>query len=181
MPRAEMPPQEKSHFHADVLLKNGEKEQPVLTLPESLFQRNGDAVASNEIYKVYFHGPAYRVLERARVFDGAAIGELAQELPADRPAGEGAWLQAPRLVELCFQTAGIQQIKKNGVMALPMAIGSASVYRQLSDAEGKRVFSIVTAPDGQGVFDATVVDEKGAVYVKLSGYRTVALPGSVTL
>jgi hypothetical protein len=32
-----------------------------------------------------------------------------------------------------------------------------------------------------GGFDAQVVDESGTVYVKLVGYRTAQLPGSVSL
>ncbi len=181
MPRAEMPLQEKPHFHADVMLTRQAKEQPYITLPEPLIPSDGEPVSFEQIYKVYFHGPAYRVLEGVQVYDRAAIGELYRNLPADTEAGEGAWIEAPRLIELCFQTAGILQIKKSGVMALPMAIGAVSVYRQLGDANGNRVFAMVTAPDGEGVFDATVVDDSGAVYVQLSGYRTVALPQRVTI
>jgi hypothetical protein len=35
--------------------------------------------------------------------------------------------------------------------------------------------------DGGTAFDAQVLDEAGNVYVDLHGYRTVRLPGNVTL
>ena len=66
-------------------------------------------------------------------------------------------------------------------MALPMAIGSVTAYRQLRDANDKKLYALVTAIDDGKAFDCTVVDEHGAVYVKMFGYRTVQLPGNVTL
>ncbi|OQY87182.1 MAG: beta-ketoacyl synthase [Chloroflexi bacterium UTCFX4] len=179
MPRAEMPPQEKIHFTADVLLTRDEIEKPNIefTAPAA----NTLNITAEQIYKIYFHGPAYKVLKRVQVDGDTAIAEMKMNLPADTSQGEGEWLIAPRLVEFCFQTAGIWDIKTHGVMALPMAIGSVSAYRQLREADGKKLYAVVNALDDGKAFDAQVVDETGAVYVKLFGYRTVQLPGKVTL
>jgi hypothetical protein len=68
-------------------------------------------------------------------------------------------------------------MKTKGVMALPLAVRSAQVYR--APEAGKRLYALVRAVDDG--FNAQVVDEDGAVYVRLIGYRTVQLPGSVTL
>lgn len=88
---------------------------------------------------------------------------------------------APRLIELCFQTAGVWEIKTKGVLALPMSLGSVTTYRQPEEANGERLMALVRAVDGGASFDAQVVDESGNVYMQLNGHRTVQLPGSVTL
>ena len=179
MPRAEMPPQEKIHFTADVLLTRDEIENP--TMEFNAPDANAFDLTAEQIYKIYFHGPAYQVLERARVEGDTAWGEMKMHLPADTARGEGDWIIAPRLVEFCFQTAGLWEMKTKNVMALPMAIGSVTAYRQLREANDTKLYARVTAIDDGKAFDCVVVDASGAVYVKLFGYRTVQLPGYVTL
>jgi hypothetical protein len=109
-----------------------------------------------------------------------AIGLLAENLPANIHPGDTAELIAPRLIELCFQTAGVWQIRVQSTMALPLAIGSVTAYKQEHEADG-RLYAIVEAVNGGDEFNAQVVDESGQVYVTLTGYRTVALPGKVSL
>ncbi|MCC7162636.1 MAG: SDR family NAD(P)-dependent oxidoreductase [Anaerolineae bacterium] len=179
--RGEMPPQVKIHFNADVVLARRAQDQPTITPDLSLLKKRTKWINAEQIYSIYFHGPAYKVLERARVEGDTAIGELKTPLAADTAQGQGDWLLAPRLVELCFQTAGVWAIKTNGVMALPRAIGSVSAHRQLRDAGGQPLYAIVKTTDGGASFDATVVDGSGEIYVSLSSYQTVALPGTVTL
>jgi hypothetical protein len=179
MPRAEMPPQEKVHFTADVRLTRNAPEAPVMDFTPPEVETLD--IPAEEIYKLYFHGPAYQVLARAQVQGDTAIALMHSPLPADTPRGEGEWVIAPRLVEFCFQTAGLWEMRTKHAMALPMAIGAVSVYRQLPEADGKRLYAVVTARDDGKAFDASVVDESGAVYVKMFGYRTVQLPGQVTL
>ncbi len=138
-------------------------------------------VDRDAIYQVYFHGPAYQVLERVHVAPDSAYGVMVRTLPPNTQPAEVASFIAPRLIEVCFQTAGVWEIKTRGVMALPMAIRSVTTYRQPEEANGEQLFAIVKAVDGGTGFDAQVVDESGNVYVQLDGYRTVPLPGSVTL
>ena len=47
--------------------------------------------------------------------------------------------------------------------------------RALQSAEG-RLYAVVTPHPKQGTFDAEVVDAAGNCYVRVVGYRTVALP-----
>jgi NAD(P)-dependent dehydrogenase (short-subunit alcohol dehydrogenase family) len=175
--KPELPAQEKTHFTAQVRLS---KTAPV---PPSPFGRGADGVKVDResIYKVYFHGPAYQVMERAHVAADSAYGVMAASLPPNtQPEGVASFM-APRLIEFCFQTAGVWEIKTKGVMALPMSIGSVTAYRQPEEANGERLFALVKAVHGGASFDAQVVDESGNVYVQLNGYQTVQLPGSVTL
>ena len=93
-------------------------------------------------------------------------------LPAECPTR-----LAPRLIELCFQTAGIAEIARTGRMGLPDRIDRV-VPGSSDDAAEQRLFAVVT-PHTDGSFDAHVVDGAGVVHVALRGYRTVELPAPV--
>jgi len=177
--KPELPAQEKTHFTAQVRLSKSAPTPP----PPARWQKDGSVmrVDRDAIYQVYFHGPAYQVLERVHVAADSAYGVMVSTLPPNTQPAEVASFMAPRLIEVCFQTAGVWEIKTRGVMALPMAIRSVTAYRQPEEANGERLVAIVKAVNGGATFDAQVVDESGNVYVQLNGYRTVPLPGSVTL
>ena len=170
--------QEKLHFTATVRL--AAKAAKVKKIKFQVPKTDEMAIVADDIYKIYFHGPAYQVLERVQVDGGTAIGLLANELPINSQPADVAELIAPRLVEFCFQTAGVWEIHTKQQMALPLAIGSVTAYRQEADAKG-RLYAIVEAVDDGAAFNAQVVDKSGNVFVELNGYRTVQLPGSVSL
>jgi NAD(P)-dependent dehydrogenase (short-subunit alcohol dehydrogenase family)/acyl carrier protein len=138
-------------------------------------------IGAEAIYRIYFHGPAYQVMEGAQVDGDTAIGLMSAQLPPNSDPAAAATLMAPRLIELCFQTAGVWEISQKRVMALPMAIESVTALRQPEAANGQRLYAVVQAVDGGAHFNAHVVDEAGHVYVQLYGYRTVQLPGEVML
>jgi len=64
---------------------------------------------------------------------------------------------------------------------VPLGLESVTTYKQPAEANGSRLYSLVTAQDDGAAYHALVVDETGAVYVDLKGYRTVDLPGHVAL
>ena len=64
-------------------------------------------------------------------------------------------------------------------MALPLAIGEVKAYPPA--ASGQRLYALVQAINNGASFNAQVVDSNGNVYVELTDYRTVQLPGSVVL
>ncbi|MFN8376814.1 MAG: SDR family oxidoreductase, partial [Anaerolineae bacterium] len=167
--------QEKRHFTAEILLTPDTLEAPVVSfeVPQSL------PISAAQIYRIYFHGPAYQVLAGALVDGDHAIGLMAQPLPADTAPEDVALVMQPRLIELCFQTAGVWEIKTKGVMALPLALEAVTAYRVPDGTTA--LYAVVNAVEGGARFDAIVVDAQGNVYVELRGYRTVQLPGEVTL
>jgi hypothetical protein len=167
-------PQVTTHFTARVRL--GRMARPVerLAPPQP---PDGIGVAAEDVYRIYFHGPAYRVLERVwrdgdRVVGLMAGGLPPGHLPAERPAR-----LAPRLIELCFQTAGIAEIARTGRMGLPDRIEQVTAGAA-NETVDDRLFAVVTAR-ADGAFDAHVVDGAGSVHVALRGYRTVELPAPV--
>ena len=140
--------------------------------PESIIE-------AADIYRIYFHGPAYQVLERAWWDGKRMVGQMAEGLPGNHQPSEQPTLMAPRLIELCFQTAGLWEMGVQSRMGLPQHVAaSLACVRAPELAEG-RLYAVVTPDPEQGSFDAEVVDTTGNRYVQLSGYRTVALPNSV--
>ena len=121
----------------------------------------GEGVDHDAVYKVYFHGPAYQVLERAWRDDGHTVGMLAPDLPADHDPGERDTEFVPRLIELCFQTAGVLELGTAGRMALPAA---RRPRRSATPAPTSRAGCspiVSRRDDGDGV-DAEVVDDDRA-------------------
>jgi NAD(P)-dependent dehydrogenase (short-subunit alcohol dehydrogenase family) len=127
-------------------------------------------VGHDDIYRVYFHGPAYQVLDEGWKYDGGAVGRFAAGLPADRVPETDPTATEPRLAELCFQAAGLWEIGTTGQMALP---AHADVVAALGrPRQGEPLFAVVHPAPGGG-FDCRVVDASGNVLVRMDGYRTV--------
>jgi hypothetical protein len=171
--------QSKVHFSAAVRLSPQPLGKPAVKF--SVPAAGAMPIDAATIYRVYFHSPAYQVLERVGVEAERAVGLMATPLPPNTDPANAASLMAPRLIELCFQTAGIWEMKNRGRMALPLGIESVTTYRQPEDAKKRRLYALVEAVEDGAKFNARVVDDKGAVYVEMTGYRTVALPVQVTL
>jgi len=133
---------------------------------------HGSAIDAEDIYRVYFHGPAYRVLKRAWCNENGAIGEMAADLPGNHHPSDQPLAVAPRLIELCFQTAGMFEMVVQHRMGLPRQVDRVSLYRS-PDAAGGPLFAVVTADPAAGTFDADVVDGAGTRYLHVSRYRTV--------
>ena len=131
-----------------------------------------------DIYRVYFHGPAYQVLERAWRDGNRIVGMMARHLPGNHFPAERQTLVAPRLIELCFQTAGLWEMSVQGRMGLPEQVQQVCVWPESEGAE-RRLYAVVTPDPDHGTFDAEVVDTAGRLYVRLTGYRTVALPNRI--
>ena len=130
------------------------------------------------MYQVYFHGPAYQVLESAWGGEvGTAVGRLADELPANHTPAELPTQIAPRIIELCFQTAGMYELGVDGRFGLPAKIGRVQMHREPGISKS-RLYTIVRHSNGGHGFDADVVDESGDVYMSLRDYETIELPGA---
>jgi 3-oxoacyl-(acyl-carrier-protein) synthase/acyl carrier protein/NAD(P)-dependent dehydrogenase (short-subunit alcohol dehydrogenase family) len=168
-------PQVTTHFTARVRLT---KNAPALLTVPALGTPDGHIIEATDIYRLYFHGPAYQVVERAWWDGQRIVGLMAKGLPNNHHPSELATLMAPRLIELCFQTAGIWEMGVQGRMGLPQHIDRvSSLVRDPERAEG-RLYAVVT-PTRERSFAAEVVDAKGNLYVQLRGYRTVEIPNAV--
>jgi hypothetical protein len=131
-------------------------------------------VDADEIYRIYFHGPAYQVVDSAWRDGERVVGRLADDLPPDHRPDDAPLLVEPRLIELCFQTAGILELGTTGRLALPLRVGRLMLF-PVPDPVGRWLAVVRPRVDGRGV-DAVVVDELGHVRIALDAYETIALP-----
>jgi hypothetical protein len=101
---------------------------------------------------------------------------MSTSLPLDTLRPDHTNLVGPRLIELCFQTAGVWEIGRTGQLALPAAIDRV-VVREPGMGSGPLVAE-VTAQEagGQLSFAARVRDGAGNVHVAIEGYRTSRMP-----
>jgi acyl transferase domain-containing protein len=164
-----------THFHGTVRLTTAK-------LPRSQkygekLEAAGNTLAADQVYTFYFHGPAYQVVEEAWRTNEGATARLTAQLPEDRTPADAPLVTAPRLVELCFQTAGLWEAGRDGRMALPWRVGRAELVADLESAAAPLVAHSVRGDDG--TVSARVVDAKGRVVVRLDGYTTIAMPTSL--
>ncbi|MFO0592926.1 MAG: SDR family NAD(P)-dependent oxidoreductase [Polyangiaceae bacterium] len=163
-------PQITVHFEGRVEVTRGDLDGADGRVGIAVPERAPDRVAA-DIYRDYFHGPAYQVLEAAWVEGHVAYGRMASDLIRNHAVDHGATLIEPRAIELCFQTAGIWEMKRDGRMGLPAKVAEARRLRVPS--AGPMVARVVAKEDG--TFDAEVADGTGTPWLALTGYRTVAL------
>lgn len=136
--------------------------------------REGTQLGAEDVYRMYFHGPAYQVVETAWRAGDASAAQFAADLPANHEPSDQPTQTSPRLIELCFQAAGLWEAGREGRLALPTHVSRAVVHGEQGEAaEGPLT---VTATEGADGFDCVVTDASGNVLVRLAGYRTVALP-----
>ncbi len=133
-------------------------------------------VDADQVYRFYFHGPAYQVVESAWLDGNGPMALLTEPLPDDRSPMDSPLALAPRLVELCFQTAGLWDAAREDRLGLPMRVRRVRVLLDPATATGRLV---AHAESADGRVDAVVVDESGRVVVRLDGYETVPLPGGL--
>ncbi len=168
-------PQETVHFRARVRLERGEARAETYA---AALERSGAALAAPDVYSVYFHGPAYQVLEGAWKNGSGVVGLFADALPPNH-VPDAPTLVAPRLVELAFQTAGVYELGTSGRMGLPLRVERVRPLRPLETGTGRLHAVVTPSASGDGSFDARVVDGEGNVHLVVEGYRTVELPDGV--
>jgi acyl transferase domain-containing protein/NAD(P)-dependent dehydrogenase (short-subunit alcohol dehydrogenase family) len=170
-------PQVTTHFTARVRLAKQAPKAETVPVPGLTA---GHVIEATDIYRLYFHGPAYQVVERAWWDGHRMVGLMARSLPANHLPSEPPTLMAPRLIELCFQTAGLWEMGVQGRMGLPRHIDRVSpLLLPAAESDDTRLYAVVTSDQGRSSFDADIVDAKGNRYLQISGYRTVAFPGAL--
>jgi hypothetical protein len=162
------------HFTARVLLTKQLRE-----FTGTPVRPEGNVISAPDIYRVYFHGPAYQVVEKAWWDGKRIIGAMSGKLAANHHPSDLTTLVSPRLIELCFQTAGICEIGTDGRMGLPLHIDHLSFSNQIVDADKETCHAVVTRKPEQNSFDAEIVDASGKRHVQLRGYHTVSVPGAI--
>jgi acyl transferase domain-containing protein/acyl carrier protein/NAD(P)-dependent dehydrogenase (short-subunit alcohol dehydrogenase family) len=169
-------PEVTTHFTGRVRLVSGKSHivrEEAVSRPEK-----GAKADAAHIYKVYFHGPAYQVIDSAWKAGEKVIALCAQELPANHEPSDLPVVVAPRLIELCFQTASLTGLALQSRLGLPHAFQELKVLAVPDGKPNAKFFSVVVH-NQDGSYDAKVMDDKGIVYFILRGYTTMDLPDPV--
>jgi len=168
-------PEITTHFTGRVRLVSG---KPPIAQGEKISQpENAAKVDASQIYRLYFHGPAYQVIESAWRDADTIVAAFAQGLPANHEPAELPTAVSPRHIEMCFQTASLMGLAQQARMGLPYSFDELKVAA-LPAGEATKVFSVISQAS-DGAYDAKLVDEKGNVWMTLHGYRTMDLPDPV--
>jgi malonyl CoA-acyl carrier protein transacylase len=170
-------PQKTTHFKATVHFSEQAPEpkeafdKKWLKKPKGTFELDDD-----EIYKVYFHGPAYQVVDEAWKNKDYFIAEMEDDLPENHQPSKMKTESMPRLIEHCFQAAGIHLLGTEGVMGLPAGAKSVKWYQSW---DGKSKVFAVIEKDEAG-YHAMIVDKKGERILEVEAYTTAEFPMSVS-
>jgi acyl transferase domain-containing protein len=168
-------PQAVTHFTGRVLLTK----HPSKPTVGPVVKAEGNLIESADIYRLYFHGPAYQVIQKAWWDGKRVIGLMADKLSSNHHPSELATLAAPRLIELCFQTAGIWEMGIDGAMGLPLQIDRLTFSTEISERVDRPLYAVVTRNSEDRSFEAEIVDARGNRHARFSGYRTVSVPDAM--
>ena len=145
-------------------------------------RRRRSAIGRDAIYAVYFHGPAYQVIDKAAVDDASVVALMADGLGPERQPGRGGGRHGAAAAGAAVPDGGPVAARAAGTRwRCPTGLDAARFYRQPEEANGKRLYALVDVREDGAAFDGRVVDEKGLVYAEVVAYRTVALPEKKTL
>jgi hypothetical protein len=169
-------PEITTHFAGQVRLV---LQQPQAAREEAISRRvKGAKVDASDIYKVYFHGPAYQVIESAWRAGEHIIASFAKNLPANHEPSDLPLIASPRFVELCFQTASLAGLAIQSQLGLPYSFSELKLLSMPEKDPDATFYSIVT-PNPDGTYDAKLTSGKGEVYLVLRGYKTMNLPDPI--
>jgi NAD(P)-dependent dehydrogenase (short-subunit alcohol dehydrogenase family) len=163
------------HFAATVRLTTQQGKAQKADVPNASTET---ALSAEDLYQVYFHGPAYQVLDASWLDGGQVVGAMRTDLPPNHVPADRSLLLEPRLIELCFQTAGSWEIGTTGKMALPRSIKRVEVIGG-APTNGTALHAVVQPRAEVNHFDALVVDESGQVLVRLEDYESIEYPGAI--
>ncbi|HET9697914.1 MAG TPA: SDR family NAD(P)-dependent oxidoreductase, partial [Terriglobales bacterium] len=129
-------------------------------------------VDAKNIYQIYFHGPAYQVIEKAWRDGDKMVGKMSAALPPNHIPADLPTVWDPRVLELCLQTAGLWELTIHSRLGLPLHIDQVKVWRTQVEP-GVALHAVVTPDERHGLFNVEVIDSSGDLYCELLGYRTV--------
>ncbi len=145
-------------------------------LPKSRKYRTEAAV----IYKTYFHGPSFQVLDGVLSLDKSSV------LAVFKRPQTPLWKEThPKLVfhplvfEALFQACGWRDIQFDRTMALPDAIGAAVAYdHEPLDPETLFLYGVFKGrtEDNRSLYDAWAFDEDFNLFAELRDYAMIPTP-----
>jgi phosphopantetheinyl transferase len=126
-----------------------------------------ETITSDAIYRVFFHGPVFRVL--TSVLGVSADGLVGEAVVRHEALGGDRLLTAPLVLESAFQAAGLHRIVTANQMELPLSLDV--VHLLAVPAEGERLSLTVQQVGAAYHVD---VDGVGGPVLRARGFAMVA-------
>ena len=153
---------EAEHFSASLRLSDSAN---VEALPPAFFFAE-EPVTRSDIYRRFFHGPGFQVLQEVGAV--AENGLIADAVVDHSAMGEGL-LTRPLVLEVAFQAAGLHRMAVHGQMALPASVEALRLAGQAVDGEPLGVMVQVRE---DGAYDIDVDGAQGAI-LRVRGFRMI--------
>ncbi len=133
-------------------------------------------VTAETIYKTYFHGPSFRVLEG--ILELEKDGTLAVFRRPQAPLFKGERPKLvfhPMVVEAAFQACGYRDIHFERKMTLPDSVGRVTVYPYENEPDILYLKTVYKGRDGEGrsVYDAFAFDEAHNLVAEVRDYLMI--------
>lgn len=156
------------HFEARVRVGTTPRLQPDDRRTPRTIDAPG-AVDADEIYRAYFHGPAFQVIANAG-FDGDRVMSVLAP-------GTGLIPDTARILEFGLQSSGLLELALSGRMMVPHRIDRIDYAASGRVEAGCRIHAEARLHNGAGGGnDITIADDTGRLLMHIENYQTVPLP-----
>ena len=153
--------QQVDHFQTHVVIDDMPL-LPTVSAPPTVEER----IECEDIYRRFFHGPAFQVLHHTDELTAQAIRVVAS---VDHAAITGGLLTDPLALEAALQGAGLHTMTVLGRMELPAAVDAVEWVRPVVDGDPLKVYALRRGDR----YDIDVDGSEGRV-LRVRGYRGVA-------
>ncbi len=163
----------RKHFTARTLKdasgKWGEVEKPKVSFSDEF------KFTAKDIYKIYFHGPSFQVLEGIFSVDEKLSLGVFKKPTAPLWSESKPLLAYPMLIEAVFQTCGFRDLHIENRMTLPDSIGKVIVHKTAVLPEKLFTMAIYRGKniEGKSIYDAYAFDESGDVWLEIEDYHMI--------
>jgi len=137
-------------------------------MPRPEFPQGKPLADKAAIYKVYFHGPSFQVLDHIHSITSKAVSAVYRrpEKPLWTDGQSRTLLAHPLLIEAAFQTCGFRDLHLEKRMALPDAVGFVYTNPNPNVPETLYIYGEYKGRNGEGhsVYNAFVYDKNGTLW-----------------
>lgn len=128
-------------------------------------------VTAEAIYRCFFHGPAFRVVERAHLRGDALIARFCPTVPPLTLETTRSSVLPVRIMEFCLQSAGLLDIGLRRYLSVPLSIGQVLLYGE-KDLTGLWAEAVHSGPGT----DIHAFNRYGRPVLSVLDYRTKPMP-----
>ncbi|MDD4003671.1 MAG: SDR family NAD(P)-dependent oxidoreductase [Elusimicrobiaceae bacterium] len=148
------------------------------SMPKPEFPQGKPLIDKAGIYKLYFHGPSFQVLDQIHSIGSKSVSAVYRrpQKPLWADGNARKLLAHPLLIEAAFQTCGFRDLNIEKRMALPDAVGLVYTNPDPDVPETLYVYGEYKGrnSEGRSVYNAYVYGKNGTLWAELQDYQMIA-------